>query len=114
MCIVPWIGAFEANDCSYSITNTQGYMDASGCGAGSKHSKSGLEATIETWDTSTKAATGVFNGLACLKNAHPNIKIGFSIGGWYDSNYFSAASVDSQRINFAKSIVRTSDAFDMD
>lgn len=94
MCIVPWIGAFDGEDCHTGITNTQGYMNPNGCSA-TKHSKTGLEATIETWDTSNKKATGVFNGMACLKNAHPSLKVGYSIGGWYDSNYFSAATVDS-------------------
>ena len=68
-------------------------MDAQGCSA-SKHSKTGLEATVETYDTSTKAATGVLNAWSCLKKDSPKTKVGISVGGWYDSSYFAAATAD--------------------
>jgi len=49
-----------------------------------------------------------------LKKENPATKVALSIGGWYDSNYFSAAVSEKHRINFAKSAARTADAFGFD
>jgi len=75
-------------------------------------------------DSSNNFAAGNINALACLRNDLEELKkknsttkvpkIGFSVGGWFDSNYFSVASSDKFRHNFAKSIARLVDTFNLD
>lgn len=68
----------------------------------------------KTYNTGNTDMAGVYNAVAALKKANPGTKAGISVGGWYDSNYFSAGSEDKYRINFAKSLARYADAFGFD
>lgn len=67
-------------------------MSYAQCGA-TQNSKS-TPVDAETYSTGNKKMAGVYNAACVLKEENPNTKVGISVGGWYDSNYFSAATVD--------------------
>lgn len=49
-----------------------------------------------------------------MKLENPHIRTGISVGGWYDSSYFSAAADEKYRLTFAKGAARYADAFGFD
>jgi GH18 family chitinase len=61
---------------------------------------------------------GLYNRLLNPKNGvrakWPHLRMMISIGGWYDSNFFSPATSDKYRASFIKSVVKFVAAFDWD
>lgn len=57
---------------------------------------------------------GVYNAVCELKKANPSVRAGISVGGWFDSSYFSAAADEKYRLTTAKGIARYVDAFGFD
>jgi chitinase len=56
-------------------------------------------------DTVTQPLKGNFNQLKKLKARNPNLRVLISIGGWSDSDKFSAAARPENRVKFVKSCV---------
>ena len=49
-----------------------------------------------------------------VRGKYPHIQMVISIGGWYDSNFFSPATSDKYRASFVKSVVAYVTAFGWD
>jgi GH18 family chitinase len=66
----------------------------------------------------TPTACGLYNHLLHPKNGvrakYPHLRFIVSIGGWYDSNFFTAAVSPKYRANFVKSVVGWVKAFKWD
>jgi chitinase len=56
-------------------------------------------------DTVTQPLKGNFNQLKKLKTRYPQIRVLISIGGWNDSDKFSAVALSANRANFVQSCV---------
>ena len=68
------------------------------------------------WSAPTRpSACGLYNRDIRVAGAkYPHLKWILSVGGWYDSSYFSAATSDKHRAAFVKSAVRYIVAFGFD
>lgn len=69
---------------------------------------------METYNNENPDLEGIFNAWCRLKENNKNVKVGLSIGGWYDSAYFSVAASDKYRLTFAKSAYLYMDKFGFD
>ena len=49
-----------------------------------------------------------------VRAKYPHLRMVISIGGWYDSNFFSPATTDKYRKSFVNSVVKFVEAFDWD
>lgn len=67
-----------------------------------------------TYNTGSKDLAGVYNAVCELKKNNKDTKVGISVGGWYDSSYFSAGASEEYRLTFAKALARYTDAFGFD
>ena len=125
--MAPYIGAGDAGaSCNAGCVNNGGSPVSTRTPQCNANLNTFTHPAATPIDPTTQKPTGPAKPLVCgmynqllnpktgVRSKYPNIKFVISIGGWYDSNFFSFAVSEKYRKNFVDSVVKYVVAFGFD
>lgn len=120
--LAPYIGAGAAGGACVSGCINNGGSPVSArvppCNANLNQFTHPWKQNSSTMKVESATVCGLYNRLLNknhgVRSKWPHLRMLISIGGWYDSNFFSPATSDKYRASFIKSVVKFVAAFDWD